>query len=260
MKTRTVTMILCAALVALGALTGARAAQQRVNANSNTERGGADVRQVPGKKIGTIKTAGNHHSPRARRGRHSAEPVRPRQAHHPLHARRGRIQGRKSFASVGRGDRHAASGQRRPPHEVPVSVLRQELGRDDGDGHGPDLLRWWLQRPRAGTLRPSPAGRSRHRQQDSSHRRVPQAADDRHALRERARRPRGHHVGHERAHERAAGRDVHAHPAQLSGRALQGRPRRSVLPGDDRARRASWASTPCRPAARRRRRPSICRT
>jgi len=59
MKTRTVTMISCAALVALGGLTGARAAQQRVNANSNTERGGADVKQVPGKKIGTIKTAGN---------------------------------------------------------------------------------------------------------------------------------------------------------------------------------------------------------
>ena len=59
MKTRTVTMILCAAVVALCALTGARAAQQRVNANSNTERGGADVKQVPGKKIGNIKTAGN---------------------------------------------------------------------------------------------------------------------------------------------------------------------------------------------------------
>ena len=59
MKTRTVTMILCAALVVLCALTGVRAAQQRVNANSNTERGGADVKQVPGKKIGNIKTAGN---------------------------------------------------------------------------------------------------------------------------------------------------------------------------------------------------------
>jgi len=59
MKTRTVTMILCAAVVALCALTGVRAAQQRVNANSNTERGGADVKQVPGKKIGNIKTAGN---------------------------------------------------------------------------------------------------------------------------------------------------------------------------------------------------------
>ena len=50
-----------AALIALCAwtLTGAPAAQQRVNPNSNTERGGADVTQVPGKKIGAIKTLGN---------------------------------------------------------------------------------------------------------------------------------------------------------------------------------------------------------
>ena len=41
---------------------GARAGQQspqRVNQHSNTERGGADVKQVPGRKIGTIKTLGN---------------------------------------------------------------------------------------------------------------------------------------------------------------------------------------------------------
>ena len=51
MKTRTVTMISCAALVALGGLTGARAAQQRVNANSNTERGGAGaLRRATGAK------------------------------------------------------------------------------------------------------------------------------------------------------------------------------------------------------------------
>jgi hypothetical protein len=34
-------------------------AQQRVNQHSNTERGGADVKQVPGRTIGTITTKGN---------------------------------------------------------------------------------------------------------------------------------------------------------------------------------------------------------
>ena len=50
-------MVLCAA-IALGALT-TPAAQQRVNEHSNTERGGVDVKQVPGKKIGTVTTRGN---------------------------------------------------------------------------------------------------------------------------------------------------------------------------------------------------------
>jgi hypothetical protein len=59
MKSRTVTMIVCAGSVALGALTGARAAPQRVNPNSNTERGGAEVKQVPGRRIGSITTSGN---------------------------------------------------------------------------------------------------------------------------------------------------------------------------------------------------------
>jgi hypothetical protein len=35
------------------------AAAQRVNRHSNTERGGADVRQVPGRRIGNITTRGN---------------------------------------------------------------------------------------------------------------------------------------------------------------------------------------------------------
>ena len=59
MKTTTVTAALCAALIAAGAQTGAPAAQQRVNPNSNTERGGVEVKQVPGRKIGNITTRGN---------------------------------------------------------------------------------------------------------------------------------------------------------------------------------------------------------
>jgi hypothetical protein len=34
-------------------------AQQRVNQHSNTERGGADVKRVPGRKIGSVSTLGN---------------------------------------------------------------------------------------------------------------------------------------------------------------------------------------------------------
>ena len=50
----------CVTAVAVGALVaGTPAAQQRVNPHSNTARGGADVRQVPGKKIGTVTTRGN---------------------------------------------------------------------------------------------------------------------------------------------------------------------------------------------------------
>ena len=68
MKARTVTLALCAGLIAPGALTGARAAQQRVNPNSNTERGGLEVKQVPGRKIGNITTRGNLRPARARCG------------------------------------------------------------------------------------------------------------------------------------------------------------------------------------------------
>jgi len=50
-------MVLCAA-IALGALT-TPAAQQRVNEHSNTEHGGEDVKQVPGRKIGNVTTRGN---------------------------------------------------------------------------------------------------------------------------------------------------------------------------------------------------------
>ncbi|MGH7469733.1 MAG: hypothetical protein ACRENP_17425 [Longimicrobiales bacterium] len=46
------------ALIVLCALAGPAAAQ-RVNVHSNTERGGADVKQVPGRKIGNIATRGN---------------------------------------------------------------------------------------------------------------------------------------------------------------------------------------------------------
>src|SRR5262245_16265140 len=47
-----------AAGLALGAAAGP-AEQQRVNVNSNTERGGADVTRVPGRKIGTVTTRGD---------------------------------------------------------------------------------------------------------------------------------------------------------------------------------------------------------
>jgi hypothetical protein len=53
------TMVMCGAAIALAALTSPAAGQQRVNANSNTERGGADVKQVPGRKIGNITTRGS---------------------------------------------------------------------------------------------------------------------------------------------------------------------------------------------------------
>ena len=50
-----------AAAIALSALVAGSlmAQQQRVNPDSNSERGGADVRQVPGKKIGTVTARGN---------------------------------------------------------------------------------------------------------------------------------------------------------------------------------------------------------
>src|SRR5262245_32548694 len=50
--------LLCGTMIALGALTVPTAAQ-RVNSQSNTERGGEDVRQVPGRKFGNITTRGN---------------------------------------------------------------------------------------------------------------------------------------------------------------------------------------------------------
>lgn len=53
------TAVVCGALVSLCVFTGARAAQQRVNPNSNTERGGVEVKQVAGRKIGTITTNGD---------------------------------------------------------------------------------------------------------------------------------------------------------------------------------------------------------
>lgn len=52
------TVLLCMTAVALGALTGLTAGQ-RVNTHSNTDRGGADVKQVPGRKTGNITTRGD---------------------------------------------------------------------------------------------------------------------------------------------------------------------------------------------------------
>jgi hypothetical protein len=56
---RPIAMVLCGTALAFSTAAGVVAVPQRVNPNSNTERGGADVRQVPGKKIGTIKTLGD---------------------------------------------------------------------------------------------------------------------------------------------------------------------------------------------------------
>jgi hypothetical protein len=53
------TALLCGMAIALATLTAPTAAQQRPPSNSNTEHGGEDVRQVPGRKIGNITTKGN---------------------------------------------------------------------------------------------------------------------------------------------------------------------------------------------------------
>jgi hypothetical protein len=50
--------LLCGMVIALGGLSGPVAAQ-RVNPQSNTERGGVDVRQVAGRKVGNITTRGD---------------------------------------------------------------------------------------------------------------------------------------------------------------------------------------------------------
>lgn len=53
------TVVVCGTLIGLGVFPGARAAEQRVNPNSNTDRGGVEVKQVPGRKIGNVtRTAG----------------------------------------------------------------------------------------------------------------------------------------------------------------------------------------------------------
>jgi hypothetical protein len=62
MKTRTVAGMLGGVSIAFYALyttTGAPSAQQRVHPNSNTERGGLEVKQVSGRKIGNVTTQGN---------------------------------------------------------------------------------------------------------------------------------------------------------------------------------------------------------
>src|SRR5262245_15838041 len=50
--------LLCGMVIVLGVLTGPAAAQ-RVNPQSNTERGGLEVRQVAGRTIGNIKAQGD---------------------------------------------------------------------------------------------------------------------------------------------------------------------------------------------------------
>ena len=229
MKTRTVTMILCAALVALCALTGARAAQQRVNANSNTERGGADVKQVPGKNR-QHQPAGNIIHLELDEGviqqnlfdldkrtiRFTPVAPKPEGAGGPLALQPG-----SKAEPVAGGFRaenlplqwDAATGAPLQGNEVRLTKFQFPFSGRTWDAMqvtatGPHRLWRRLQRSRAWPLRPYAAGRSRHRQQDSAHRRVHQAADERHAVRERARRPPGRHVGHERADERAAGRNV----------------------------------------------------
>jgi len=57
MKTLRMAALLCTA-IALAAQ-AARTVAQQVNTHSNTARGGADVKQVPGRRIGTITTRGN---------------------------------------------------------------------------------------------------------------------------------------------------------------------------------------------------------
>jgi len=52
------TAVLCITAIALGVLTGSTSAQ-RANPNSNTERGGIDVKRVAGRKVGSITTRGN---------------------------------------------------------------------------------------------------------------------------------------------------------------------------------------------------------
>ena len=59
MSTQTFVQLAVATCVAIAATSGAPGAQQRVNPNSNTERGGIEVKQVPGRKIGNVTTQGN---------------------------------------------------------------------------------------------------------------------------------------------------------------------------------------------------------
>jgi hypothetical protein len=51
--------VLSLTVVLSATLSSGTAAQQRANPNSNTEHGGEDVRQVPGRKIGNVTTRGN---------------------------------------------------------------------------------------------------------------------------------------------------------------------------------------------------------
>ena len=59
MRTQTFVRYAATTCIALSATTGAPGAQQRVHPNSNTERGGVEVKQVPGRKIGNVTTRGN---------------------------------------------------------------------------------------------------------------------------------------------------------------------------------------------------------
>ena len=101
------------------------------------------MKQVPGRKIGNITTRGNIIQLELDEGVIGrSQPVRSRQAHLRFTPSRRRRRRWRTFRAenlplaVGRGDRLAAAGQRRPPHEVPVPVLRQDLGRDAGAATG----------------------------------------------------------------------------------------------------------------------------
>jgi hypothetical protein len=55
---RSLPLSLCGATIAL-MIVAPQASAQRVNTHSNTERGGVEVKQVPGRKIGNVTTRGN---------------------------------------------------------------------------------------------------------------------------------------------------------------------------------------------------------
>ena len=59
MRAQTFVRLATATCVAFSTTASARGTQQRVHPNSNTERGGIEVKQVPGRKIGNVTTQGN---------------------------------------------------------------------------------------------------------------------------------------------------------------------------------------------------------
>ena len=246
--------LLCGMVIALAVLTGSAAAQ-RVNPQSNTERGGVDVKQVAGRKIGNITTRDDiiqlELDENVIADHHLFDLDRRTLRFTPAN---GGFRAENMTASVGHGDRICGAGDYGSAHKVFVSVLRPELGLDAGVDHRAHHLWRRIQRPGPRPLRPPSASGPGHRQQDSTHCCLPQTADDRHAVRERTRRPAGRDMGSERARWRPAGRDVCANAPPLPGGTPSRRTDRSLISGDDCAGMPSSACTPCRPAARRPRR------